>query len=179
MKGNAKVIVQLQKLLAGELAAIDQYFIHSRMYQDWGLNELYERIKHETEEEMEHADALIQRMLFLETTPDMSEREGLNVGSNVPEMLKNDLELEYSVVGALKEAIAICGRQLFFFYAWQHAPDTQQLPGHGPTDFSPWVGALAKARYRGYLNVFMHGDLEPDVMSQALARSRRPSWTSV
>lgn len=108
MKGNAKVIQQLQKLLAGELAAIDQYFIHSRMYDDWGLNELYERIKHETEEEMEHADALIRRMLFLEATPDLSKRDGLNVGRNVPEMLKNDLDLEYAVVDALKEAIAIC-----------------------------------------------------------------------
>jgi len=108
MKGNTKVIQQLQKLLAGELAAIDQYFIHSRMYDDWGLNELYERIKHETEEEMEHADALIRRMLFLEATPDLSQRDGLNVGSNVPDMLQNDLELEYTVVAALKEAIAIC-----------------------------------------------------------------------
>ncbi len=108
MKGKKKVIAQLQKLLAGELAAIDQYFIHSRMYDDWGLNELYERIKHETEEEMEHADALIRRILFLEATPDMSKREGLNVGSNVTDMLKNDLALEYAVVDNLKEAIAVC-----------------------------------------------------------------------
>ncbi len=108
MKGNSKVIQQLQKLLAGELAAIDQYFIHSRMYDDWGLNELYERINHETEEEKEHADALIRRMLFLEATPDLSQRDGLNIGKNVPEMLTNDLELEYAVVVALKEAIAIC-----------------------------------------------------------------------
>jgi len=108
MKGNSNVIEQLQTLLAGELAAIDQYFIHSRMYDDWGYNELYERIKHETEEEMEHADSLIRRMLFLEATPDLSQREGLNVGSTVPEMLNNDLELEYSVVAALKTAIAIC-----------------------------------------------------------------------
>ena len=108
MKGKKKVIAQLQKLLAGELAAIDQYFIHSRMYDDWGLNELYERIKHETEEEMQHADALIRRMLFLEATPDLSQRDGLKVGSTVPEMLKNDLALEYAVVENLKEAIAIC-----------------------------------------------------------------------
>lgn len=108
MKGNSKVIEQLQKLLAGELTAIDQYFIHSRMYDDWGLNDLYERIKHETEEEMEHADALIRRLLFLEATPDLSQREGLNVGSTVPEMLKSDLSLEYAVVTALKEAMAIC-----------------------------------------------------------------------
>jgi len=108
MKGNAKVIQQLQKLLAGELAAIDQYFIHSRMYDDWGLNELYERINHETEEEKEHADALIRRMLFLEATPDLSQRDGLNIGSNVSDMLKNDLTLEYAVVDALKEAIVVC-----------------------------------------------------------------------
>lgn len=108
MKGNSKVIQQLQKLLAGELTAIDQYFIHSRMYDDWGLNELYERINHETEEEKEHADALIRRMLFLEATPDLSQRDGLKIGKNVPEMLANDLELEYTVVSALKEAIAIC-----------------------------------------------------------------------
>jgi len=108
MKGNSKVVEQLQKLLAGELTAIDQYFIHSRMYDDWGLNELYERIKHETEEEMEHADALIRRMLFLEVTPDLSQREGLNVGSTVPEMLNSDLNLEYAVVTALREAMAIC-----------------------------------------------------------------------
>lgn len=108
MKANDKVIAQLQKLLAGELAAIDQYFIHSRMYEDWGLNKLYERIKHETEEEMEHADALIRRMLFLETSPDMTTRDGLNIGNDVPSMLKSDLELEYAVVNNLKQAIAVC-----------------------------------------------------------------------
>lgn len=108
MKGNPKVIEQLQKLLAGELAAIDQYFIHSRMYHDWGLTRLYERIRHETEEEQEHADALIRRMLFLEATPDLSQREGLNVGADVPGMLKNDLALEYATVTALKEAMTCC-----------------------------------------------------------------------
>ena len=73
---------------------------------------------------------------------------------------------------SVEEAIGICGKQLFFFYAWQHAEGTGQLPGHGPTDFVPWLAALRKTRYEGYLNVFMHGDLEPDVMSQALAKSR-------
>ncbi|MCG8325897.1 MAG: bacterioferritin [Thiotrichales bacterium] len=108
MKGNSKVIDQLNKLLAGELAAIDQYFIHSRMYEDWGLQELFERINHEREEEIEHATKLIQRMLFLEGTPDMSTREPLNIGQDVPAMLKNDLQLELSVIDALKEAIALC-----------------------------------------------------------------------
>ncbi|MDJ1171430.1 bacterioferritin [Roseofilum sp. BLCC_M154] len=108
MKGNDRVIAQLQKLLRSELAARDQYFTHSRMYADWGLNKLYERINHEMEEETQHADAIIGRLLFLETTPDLSQQDGLSIGSTVPEMLKSDLDLEYRVVGDLKEAIAIC-----------------------------------------------------------------------
>ncbi|MBT3042142.1 MAG: bacterioferritin [Candidatus Thiodiazotropha sp. (ex Codakia orbicularis)] len=108
MKGNQKVIDQLQKLLRGELAARDQYFTHSRMYDDWGLNKLYERINHEMEDETQHADALIKRLLFLETTPDLSEQDGLRIGDDVPSMLKNDLDVEYEVIVALKEAIAVC-----------------------------------------------------------------------
>ncbi len=111
MKGNPKVIAQLQKLLANELTAIDQYFIHSRMYDDWGYTKLYERLDHETAEEKEHADRIIKRMLFLESTPDLSQREGLNVGAEVPAMLKNDLQLEYDVAAALKEAIGVCERE--------------------------------------------------------------------
>ena len=73
---------------------------------------------------------------------------------------------------SVEDTIGVCGQQLFFFYAWQLADGVQQLPGHGPTDFKPWVAALAKAKYRGYVNPFMHGDLEPDAMSEALAKSR-------
>lgn len=108
MKGNDEVLKNLNRLLSAELAAMDQYFIHSRMYKDWGFNDLYERINHEMQEETEHADRLIQRILFLEGTPDLSKREGLKVGTDVPAMLKNDLELELNVVGALKEVIAHC-----------------------------------------------------------------------
>ena len=111
MKGNDKVIAVMQKLLDSELAARDQYFAHSRMYEDWGLNKLYERISHEAEEETEHADALIKRMLFLEATPDLSQKENLRIGKTVPEMLKNDLDVEYEVAVALKEAIAICEQE--------------------------------------------------------------------
>lgn len=102
------MIGQLQKLLRGELATRDQYFTHSRMYDDWGLTKLFERINHEMEDETQHADALIKRLLFLEVTPDLSEQDGLRIGTTVPEMLRNDLEVEYEVVGALKEAIAVC-----------------------------------------------------------------------
>jgi bacterioferritin len=108
MKGNPKVIEQLQRLLANELTSIDQYFVHSRMYEDFGLTKLAEHVGHESEEEKGHADQLIRRMLFLEATPDLSQREGLRVGADVRAMLENDLQLEYSVANALREAIARC-----------------------------------------------------------------------
>ena len=73
---------------------------------------------------------------------------------------------------SVPEAIRICGRQLFFFYAWQHYPDAQQLPGVGPTDMTPWIRALADIRYRGYVNPFMHGHPAADVMEKNLAISR-------
>ena len=72
---------------------------------------------------------------------------------------------------SVEDAIAALGRQLFYFYAWQRAPGVGQLPGHGPTDCTPWIAALAKADYRWYVNPFMHHEPEPDEMSSALAKS--------
>jgi bacterioferritin len=111
MKGSDKVIAQLQKLLRGELAARDQYFIHARLCDDWGLAKLYEHIHHEMQEETQHADALIKRILFLEGSADLSQQDPLNVGSTVPEILRNDLELEYSVTQALKDAMKVCEKE--------------------------------------------------------------------
>ena len=111
MKDSQKVIDQLKHLLAGELAARDQYFIHSRMYDDRGLNKLYERLNHEMEEETEHADHMIKRILFLEGTPDLNQKEPLYVGSTVPEMLQADLELEYKTADKLKAAILVCEQE--------------------------------------------------------------------
>ena len=108
MKGSSKVIDVLNELLAGELTAMDQYFVHSRMYDDWGLSKLFERISHEMEDETGHADEMIKRILFLEGTPNLSKREPLKLGAAVPEMLQSDLDLEYSVVKNLKAAIALC-----------------------------------------------------------------------
>jgi bacterioferritin len=108
MKGNEKVINKLNELLSNELTSIDQYFIHSRMYEDWRLTKLYERLNHEMTEEMHHADLLIKRILFLEGTPDVSTRKKLNLGKDVPEILTKDLELEYGVAEALKNVIALC-----------------------------------------------------------------------
>ena len=108
MQGKKVIIDQLNALLAYELAAMDQYFIHSQMYQDWGLNKLYVRISHEFEDEKGHATKLIERMLFLEGTPNMTERDGLLIGTDVPSMLESDLRVEYAVAKNLKDAISLC-----------------------------------------------------------------------
>jgi len=108
MQGNPNVIAALNGLLAYELAAMDQYFVHSEMYADWGLNKLYERIAHEFDDEKGHAKALIERILFLEGTPDMVTRDGLKIGSSVIEMIESDLRVEYTVGNALKDAIKLC-----------------------------------------------------------------------
>ena len=108
MRGDPAILEHLQKLLGNELAASDQYLIHSRMYQDWGLEPLYKRMEHESLEERLHADLIIQRMLFLEGTPDLSARDELMVGRTVPEMLQKDLKVERLVQAMLKDAIAAC-----------------------------------------------------------------------
>lgn len=108
MKGDPKVIETLNELLRGELTAVDQYFAHSRMYADWGFKHLYERIDHEMADERGHADQLIERILFLEGEPDLSQRDPLSIGKDVPEMLGNDLDLELKVVQALRDAIELC-----------------------------------------------------------------------
>ena len=107
MQGQAPVIDYFVTLLRGELAARDQYFLHSRMYQDLGLMRLYERINHEMEEETQHADALLQRILFLGGTPQMVP-EPIHPGQDVPSMLKSDLALEYKVRAALAKGIELC-----------------------------------------------------------------------
>jgi bacterioferritin len=111
MKGNDKIIDALNGLLAMELAAMDQYFIHSQMYLDWGMKKLYDRISHEFDDEKGHATALIERMLFLEGVPDMVTRDGFQVGSDVKSMLESDLRVEYEVADRLKNAIKLCEQE--------------------------------------------------------------------
>ena len=111
MKGNTKIIQGLNDLLAYELAAMDQYFIHSRMYHDWGFSKLFERIDHEFDDEKGHASLLIERILFLEGTPDMTKREGLMIGKEVPDMLASDLRVELAVDEKLKEVMALCEQE--------------------------------------------------------------------
>ncbi|MDO4895428.1 MULTISPECIES: bacterioferritin [Moraxella] len=107
MKSSQKVIDYLNFLLAGELGARDQYFIHSQMYAEWELGKLHDRIYHEMEDETLHARLIINRIIMLGGTPNMQVGE-INIGADVPAMLKSDLDLEYAVQEHLKEGIAIC-----------------------------------------------------------------------
>lgn len=151
MKGKKRVLKQLQKLLNGELAARDQYFAHSRMYQDWGLHRLHERIGHEMQEETEHADALINRMLFLETQPDFSQQDKVRIGASVPEMLKNDLQVEYEVTAMLKKSIAICEAE----QDYETREILEKLLEDTEMDHAYWLeqqlGLIAKIGLQNYL----------------------------
>jgi len=111
MKGKQNIIDVLNELLTGELTAADQYFTHSRLLEDFGYQKLYERLEHEREEELQHADVLVKRILFLEGIPDLSKRSGLNIGKDVATMFKNDLEVEYQVGKNLRDAIKLCEQE--------------------------------------------------------------------
>ncbi|WP_373974840.1 bacterioferritin [Chitinibacter sp. SCUT-21] len=108
MQGSAKVLAGLSDLLAAELTSVDQYFVHSQMYHNWGYGKLFERIDHERQDEIGHATKLIARILFLEGIPNVAARTPLRVGKDVKEMLEFDLQTEYEVAAALKKVIAVC-----------------------------------------------------------------------
>ncbi len=108
MKGDPQVIDFLNKALLNELTAINQYWLHYRMLDNWGIQKLAEYEKHESVDEMKHADMLAERVLFLEGLPNFQAMGKLKIGENVEEILKCDLALEHEAIPLLRDAIAHC-----------------------------------------------------------------------
>lgn len=108
LKTDKRVIDALNKILTGELTAINQYFLHAKMCQNWGYERLYKVIYHESIDEMKHADALIERILFLGGLPNVQRLDNVNIGETVAEQLQADLAFENIAIPRLKEAIELC-----------------------------------------------------------------------
>jgi bacterioferritin len=108
MRGDAEVIKVLSAVLTAELTAINQYFIHAKMSENWGYSKIAENKRSEAISEMKHADRVIERILFLEGTPNMQGLNPVRIGENIPEQHAVDLELEIDAVERLNEGIALC-----------------------------------------------------------------------
>jgi bacterioferritin len=108
VKGNAKVIAVLNQCLKAELTAINQYFLHAEMCENWGYERLAKQIKKESIEEMVHAEKLMERLLFLDGTPNMSDYFKINIGATVEQQFRNDVELEYDAAKRLNAGVKTC-----------------------------------------------------------------------
>jgi len=108
VKGDPKVIAVLNQVLKAELTAINQYFLHAEMCENWGYGKLAKHTRAESIEEMQHAEKLIEHILFRDGTPNMSDYFKINVGANVKQQIENDCQLEYDAVKRLNDGIETC-----------------------------------------------------------------------
>jgi len=108
MKGDAKVIAILNEALKAELTAINQYFLHAEMCENWGYERMAKHARKESIEEMRHAEYLMERILYLDGAPNMTDYFKINIGQTLKQQLKNDLDLEYAAVKRLNEGIKVC-----------------------------------------------------------------------
>jgi bacterioferritin len=111
MKGDPKVIAFLNQVLKAELTAINQYFLHAEMCDNWGYYKLGKKVKKESIEEMVHAEKCMERILYLDGTPNMTDYFKINIGNTVEQQFKNDLQLEYDAVKRLNDGIKLCAAQ--------------------------------------------------------------------
>jgi bacterioferritin len=111
MKGLKVILDLLNEVLAGELVAINQYFLHAKMCKNWGFDALAARHRAESIDEMKHAEALVDRILFLEGLPNLQRLDTLHVGQTVPEQFTSDLDFEYAAVKRLNAGIKLCRDQ--------------------------------------------------------------------
>ena len=157
MKGNAKVIAALNEALQEELLAINQYFLHAEMCENWKYEALAKRIKKESIDEMKHAERLIERILFLDATPTLTGPTSLKVGKNVKEQLASDLELEYHAVKMYNAAVKLSRDEGDNTSAEIFEEILQDEEGH-----VDWLEAqmhqIGEIGYERYLSEQMHED---------------------
>ncbi len=152
-----EVLVHLNRVLKNELTAINQYFLHSKMFEDWGMHRLAAKEREESIDEMKHAEELAERILFLEGLPNLQDLGKLRIGQNTREMLECDLALEMDAMPALREAVACCessgdfvSRQLFDSIL------------HSEEEHVDWLETqlelIDKVGLENYIQSQMHGD---------------------
>ncbi len=157
MKGDPKVIAVLSEVLKAELTAINQYFLHAEMCENWGYERMAKHTRKESIEEMTHAEKLMERILLLDGTPNMSDYFKINIGVNLKDQLKNDLDLEYTAVKRLNDGIKTCvavgdngSRDLLEKILTDEELHIDWLEGQ--------LFAIGEMGYENYLAQQLHGD---------------------
>ncbi|HCO43255.1 bacterioferritin [Immundisolibacter sp.] len=156
MKGDAKVIDYLNRVLKNELTAINQYFLHARMAENWGLERLNKKEYEESIDEMKHADALIKRVLFLDGLPNLQDLGKLYIGENVKELLECDLRLEREAMPVLREGIGYC-EQVNDYISRELLEDILESEEEHVDWLETQLALLDKLGEQNYLQSMMHG----------------------